>query len=81
MVAAALRSTPPFDIYFGLDGWMLATISAGMSPVTSLSDALCQVAMMGLLRFVSLFYLLDFGRITQRYHDARREPGAGKKDE
>ena len=81
MVAAALSSNPSFDIYFGLDGWMLATIAAGMSPVTSLADAVYQVALMGLLRFIALFYLLDFGRITQRCHDAKQRPEAVSKDD
>lgn len=65
IVEKALCTNPPFDIYFGIDGWMLSTLSGGMSPVTSVVDVICQVALMGLLRFVSLFYLMDFGRITQ----------------
>ena len=72
-----MQPQPPFDIYFGLDGWMLATLTAGMSPVTGVADAVCQVALMGLLRLVSLFYLLDFGRITQNY----RRPGATVKED
>ncbi len=65
IVDKALRANPPFDIYFGIDGWMLSMLTSGMNPVTSAFDAICQVALMGLLRFVSLFYLMDFGRITQ----------------
>lgn len=63
-----MSANPPFDIYFGVDGWMLSMLSCGMNPVTSVIDVVCQVAMMGLLRFVSLFYLMDFGRITQKCH-------------
>lgn len=44
---------------------MLSTLTAGMNPVTSVFDAVWQVSLMGLLRFVSLFYLMDFGRLTQ----------------
>ena len=80
MVDEALSSNPAFDIYFGIDGWMLSTITAGMNPVTTPKDAIYQVALMGLLRFVSLFYLLDFGRITQQCHDARKKPDAVKSD-
>lgn len=72
IVKEALSPNPPFDIYFGLEGWMLSTISAGMNPVTSVVDAVCQVALMGLLRFVSLFYLMDFGRITQNCDEKKR---------
>ena len=72
IVKEALSPNPPFDIYFGLEGWMLSTISAGMNPVTSVVDAVCQVALMGLLRFVSLFYLMDFGRIKQNCDEKKR---------
>ncbi|KAL9187938.1 hypothetical protein ACHAXT_006316 [Thalassiosira profunda] len=72
IVNKALSSRPPFDIYFGIDGWMLSMLTSGMNPVTSLRDALCQVALMGLFRFVSLFYLMDFGRITQNCHDEKK---------
>lgn len=51
---------------------MLSTITAGMNPVTGILDALSQVALMGLLRFVSLFYLMDFGRITQNCHEKQQ---------
>lgn len=71
IVNEALSSNPTFDIYFGIDGWMLAMLTSGMNPVTSLTDAICQVALMGLLRFVSLFYLMDFGRLTQKCNDSK----------
>jgi len=79
MVNEAMSPNPSFDIYFGIDGWMLATLTSGMNPVTSLVDAIYQVALMGLLRFVSLFYLMDFGRITQRCHDTEKTR-AGSED-
>ncbi len=81
IVNEALSSNPTFDIYFGIDGWMLAMLTAGMSPVSSLVDAICQVALMGLLRLISLFYLMDFARMTQNCHDAKTAPkGKGKND-
>ena len=69
IVKEALKSNPTFDIYFGIDGWMLSMLTSGMNPVTSVFDAVCQVALMGLLRFISLFYLMDFGRLTQNCSD------------
>ena len=72
LVDSALSPNPPFDVYFGIDGWMLSVLAAGMNPVTTVVDAVCQVALMGLLRFVSLFYLMDFGRITQNCHDWKK---------
>ena len=77
MVNKALSSNPTFGIYFGFDGWMLATLTAGMNPVTSLVDTMCQVPLMGLLRFISLFVLMDFGRITQNCLD-KKEKGKSK---
>jgi hypothetical protein len=68
IVDQAMSANPPFDIYFGIDGWMLSMLTAGMNPGTSVVHAVWQVALMGLLRFVSLFYLMDFGRITQKCH-------------
>eukprot|EP00571_Detonula_confervacea_P008131 CAMPEP_0172318390 /NCGR_PEP_ID=MMETSP1058-20130122/34757_1 /TAXON_ID=83371 /ORGANISM="Detonula confervacea, Strain CCMP 353" /LENGTH=393 /DNA_ID=CAMNT_0013033219 /DNA_START=16 /DNA_END=1197 /DNA_ORIENTATION=- len=81
MVNEALSSDPSFDIYFGLDGWMLSMLTSGMNPVTSVVDAICQVTLMGLLRFISLFYLMDFGRITQNCHDAKKMPKDSSKDD
>ena len=57
--------------YVGLDGWMLAHLTAGMSPVNSLLDGLAQVALMSVLRLVSLFYLASFDAICAREHRAR----------
>ena len=64
MVSEATKTNPPFAVWFGLDGWMLATLTAGMSPVSSLMGAVCQVSLAGLLRLVSLFYLNDFWNIV-----------------
>ena len=66
MVAAALSPRPSFQVYFGLEGWMLSTLTSGMGPVYGMIDALSQVVLMGLLRLVSLFYLADFRRIVKR---------------
>ena len=66
MVAKCLVPNPPYCVYFGLEGWMLSTLSAGMSPVHSLLDAVSQVLLMGILRLVSLFYLWDFTRIIAK---------------
>jgi 3-dehydrosphinganine reductase len=80
IVKEALKSNPTFDIYFGIDGWMLSMLTSGMNPVTSVFDAVCQVALMGLLRFISLFYLMDFGRLTQNCADQINAKDASKED-
>lgn len=53
-----------FSIYSGVDGWMLAHLTAGMGPVSSLLDAAMQVGLMSLFRFISLFYLMSFDDIV-----------------
>ena len=60
MVKEALNPNPKSRVYFGLEGWMVTTLTAGMSSESNLVDGLCQVSFMGLLRFVSFFYLNDF---------------------
>lgn len=66
MVDAALDSRPRFNVYFGLEGWMLSTLTAGMGPPHGMVDLICQVLLMGVFRFISLFYLWDFRRIINR---------------
>ena len=80
MVNEALSSNPPLDIYFGITGWMLSMVTAGMNPVTSVGDAIYRVALMGLLRFVNLFYLMDFGRIIQNCQDAKKTKVSSNED-
>jgi len=54
-----------FVSYLGMDGWMLATLTCGMSPVTSLWEATQQVLLMGIFRLVSLGYLCQFDKIVK----------------
>jgi hypothetical protein len=66
MVSAAIAARPPFSVTFGLEGWLLGILSTGMSPVHGLVDALCQILFMGLFRFISLFFLMDFRRVVSK---------------
>lgn len=72
MVNSSLQKRPPFNVYFGLEGWMLANLTAGMSPVHSILDASVQIFFKGLLRFISLFYLFDFRNIVHKVGKKRR---------
>lgn len=67
MVKSALAKNPKFAVYFNLEGWMLANLTAGMSPVSSLGDAMTQVAFSGVFRIISLFVLNDWWRIIQKF--------------
>ncbi|CAC5424892.1 KDSR [Mytilus coruscus] len=55
-----------FCSYIGLDGWMLANITCGMSPVHSMFDAIQQVLTVSVFRLVSFFYLFHFTRIVSK---------------
>lgn len=71
-----------FAVYTGLDGWMLANLTAGMSPISSLLDSLIQASVMSLLRLISLFYLASFDGIIakcKRERDRSQPSGEGGK--
>jgi len=79
MVSSVLQHRPAFSIYFGLEGWMLSTLSAGMNPAHSVLDALCQILLMGLFRFVSFFYLMDFRRIIYKVGNRKQKKWSNNK--
>lgn len=58
MVLAAVKGYD--SVWFGFNGWILNTVTAGMAPVTSYTDALAQVFLMSVLRLLSFFYLMEF---------------------
>ena len=69
MVASAFAKNPNFQVYFTLEGWMLSNLTAGMSPVSSLVDALSQVALGGFFRFICLFIVNDWWRTIRQFQD------------
>ncbi|KAJ6654705.1 hypothetical protein lerEdw1_006666 [Lerista edwardsae] len=50
----------------GPDGRMLTILTAGVSPVTSIAEALEMVILIGCCRLVSLYYLTSFDSIIRR---------------
>ncbi|XP_071091852.1 3-dehydrosphinganine reductase-like [Haliotis cracherodii] len=68
-----------FFSYMGLDGYMLANLTCGMSPVTSIMAATQQVATMGLFRVISLFYLDYFDRICRKCKSEREDKAGEEK--
>ena len=72
LVDKAMQRYPPFGIYFNFDAWMLCNLTAGMGPVTTLLDALSQVAGMGLFRLISLFYLSEWTRMIRAYAEKKQ---------
>ncbi|XP_060075342.1 3-ketodihydrosphingosine reductase-like [Ylistrum balloti] len=65
-----------FQSWIGLDGFMLACMTCGMSPVTSVMDALSQIVTASVFRLVSLFYLTHFDGIVSK---CKKERDAEKK--
>lgn len=47
----------------GVVGFIQATVCSGMSPITSFSELVLQMLLMGLLRLVSALYLVSFEKI------------------
>ncbi|XP_060630702.2 3-ketodihydrosphingosine reductase [Anolis sagrei] len=50
----------------GADGHMLAILTSGMSPVSSIAEALEGVIFMGFFRFISLYFIASFDSIVRR---------------
>ena len=78
MVKAATAPNPSFLVYFSFEGWMLSALTAGMGPVSALPDAVTQVALGGLFRYVSLFYLNDWWRIIRNCAQERLDKNEEK---
>jgi 3-dehydrosphinganine reductase len=73
MLAEAMRSHPIFNVYFDFDGFLLCTLTAGFSPVVTLGDALAQLSMTTLTRWIALFYLNDWHRMIQQYQNSKQQ--------
>lgn len=63
MIKEAVAENPKFQVYFNFDGFMLCTMTSGFTPATNLFDAVSQVSLMSLTRWVALFYLNDWHRM------------------
>ncbi|XP_076032598.1 3-ketodihydrosphingosine reductase [Oratosquilla oratoria] len=55
----------------GIDGFMLTTMCAGMSPITSITSFFSQVFLMGPFRVISAFYLWQFNSIVKKEYQKR----------
>jgi len=75
---AALVKTPRFHVYFNLDGWLLCHETCGFAPVTTLSDAVAQLSLLILARWVSLFYLAEWHRLIRNFQNST---SSGKEEE
>jgi hypothetical protein len=76
MVKAAFVPHPKFAVYFNIDGWALSNLTAGFGPVTNLGDALAQISLLPIFRWVALFVQNDFYN-TIRTFDSRKNDKKG----
>lgn len=75
IVDSALKRS--FQCSVGLDGFLLATLTAGMVPVSTALEAFLQIFLMGPFRLVGLFYLYSFDWII---HNCYKEKRAKEKE-
>jgi hypothetical protein len=67
MVNAAFQPHPKFAVYFSIEGWALSNLSAGFGPVFNLGDALAQISLLNVFRWVAIFVQNDFWRIIRNF--------------
>lgn len=67
MLKEALKENPPFNVYFGLEGWLVSTLTCGFQPVSTVLDAMAQVSIMSVTRWISLFILNDWYNMIRKY--------------
>ena len=80
MVNNAFQSYPKFAVYFSIIGWAMANVSVGFGPVMNLSDAITQVTLLPLLRWIALFVMNDWWNIIIKYSNNNKKKD-DKKDE
>jgi 3-dehydrosphinganine reductase len=73
-IIAGVERWNPF-ISVGFDGWMLATLGAGMAPAPDVVTAGVQVATMGLWRAIGLAYSLYFYHLIGKHDGAAVNAG------
>lgn len=66
-----MQTNPKFAVYFNIDGWLAANMTAGLSPMTQMGDGLVQVALPAVMRFAGLFFLNDWWAMVRRFEKER----------
>ena len=79
MASAAFQPHPKFGVYFNIDGWALTNLTTGFGPVSNMGDALAQVSLLPLFRWIAIFVQNDFWRII-RSHANDAAPAKSKGD-
>ncbi|KAF6031509.1 KDSR [Bugula neritina] len=60
-----------FSIVIGIDGFMLDTVSGGLSPIDSIIKSFAQVYLIGIFKLIALFYATIFQRIVMKHKEKR----------
>ena len=72
-----------YHISVGLDGWLLANLCCGMSPIQHGGEVLQQVLVLSLARFISIPYLVEFSMKIKgflRKQKDKKTPSNRKRD-
>jgi 3-dehydrosphinganine reductase len=80
MLKEALKENPPFNVYFGLEGWLVTTLTCGFQPVSTVLDAMAQVSIMSVTRWISLFILNDWYNMIRTYKRGKANNASSKHD-
>lgn len=81
MVQSMLQKKPSFNVCIGIDGFMLVNLTGGMGPIHNIPDALGQIFLGGIFRFVSLFYLWDFANTVRKVDGKTEEENETETDD
>ena len=65
-----------FLSWIGMNGYLLARITAGMAPARSLLDLFVEVFAASLLRIIAFFVVSGFYSKVRRWAPAATQPGA-----
>jgi 3-dehydrosphinganine reductase len=80
MLKEALKENPPFNVYFGREGWLVTTLTCGFQPVSTVLDAMAQVSVMSVTRWISLFVLNDWYNMIRTYKRGKANNVSSKHD-
>lgn len=74
MLQEAIKQHPRFHVYFTAEGFLLAILCSGFSPVTTLWDGVVQVSgLLPIVRWMALFYVADWKRMIGTFQTNKQQ--------
>lgn len=62
-----------FSCSYGINGFLLTTLTAGAGPATTFTEAMIQIITLPLCRLVAIFLLFDFDRLIKNCKDKKNK--------